>query len=152
MTYWLIKSEPNAYSLADLQRDHKTAWHGVRNYQARNMLRDQMQVGELAFFYHSNTKVCGIVGIAEICRTGYPDISAFDPADKYFDPSSTPAEPRWFVVDVQFKQKFAHIISLQALRANADLASLLILRKGNRLSITPLTPTEWQTILQQATE
>lgn len=152
MRYWLMKSEPNAYSIDDLaaqpkQTDH---WDGVRNYQARNMMRDGMKKGDLVFFYHSNCKPPGIVGIAEVAKESYPDFTAFDPDSKYFDPKSNPDKPRWFMVDVKFKKKFKELISLEQLKTIPQLSSMLLLRKGNRLSITPVSKQEWETILRLA--
>ena len=150
MNYWLMKSEPNDYSIDDLAHDKKTHWDGVRNYQARNMMRDKMQLGDLIFFYHSNIKPPGIVGVMEVCSTPYPDHTAFDPADKHYDIKSDPEEPRWIMVDVKFKQKFDRLISIDELRQQKELQNMMILRKGNRLSITPVTKQEWQAILRRS--
>ena len=146
-----MKTEPTTFSLTDLQQRPKQTepWDGVRNYQARNMMRDQMKVGDLAFFYHSNCQQPGIVGIVKIVKTGYPDYTAFDPTEKYYDPKSNPDSPRWFMVDVQFYQAFKQLMSLDQLKQDPSLKDMLILRKGNRLSITPLTPKEWQLILKK---
>src|SRR5688572_15025605 len=145
MRYWLMKSEPEAFSIDDLQRaPNKTnCWDGVRNYQARNYMRDSMQVGDQAFFYHSSCKVPGITGIVEIVSETYPDFTAFDPNSKYYDPKSTQAVPRWYMRDVKLMTKFPSIISLNELRANPKLAKMVILKSGNRLSITPVTAQEW---------
>lgn len=152
MNYWLMKSEPDTYSLEDLKNepDQIEHWDGVRNYQARNMLRDQMKTGDLAFFYHSNTKVPGIVGVVEIVKAGYPDHTAFDPESKYFDPKSNPESPRWFMVDVKFKHAFKEVVSLESLKANPALTDMLVVRKGNRLSITPVEKRHWDIILKMA--
>lgn len=150
MNYWLMKSEPNSYSIHDLKRDKKTAWDGVRNYQARNMMRDDMQVGDQIFFYHSNTSPVGIAGTMEVCKTAYPDHTAFDPDDHHYDPKSDSNHPRWMMVDVKFKKKFPQIIALSTLRANPELNNMVILRKGNRLSITPITQQEWDAVLKIA--
>lgn len=147
MQYWLMKSEPDAFSIDDLARVGIEPWDGVRNYQARNMLRDQMQVGDQVLFYHSNCDVPGIVGIAEIARAGYPDDTAFNPEAKYFDPKSDPAKPRWYRVDVKFVRKLARTISLQTLRNHPALQTMPLVRKGNRLSVMPVSPAEWQTVL-----
>lgn len=149
MQYWLMKSEPDAFGIEDLANLPKkiSPWDGVRNYQARNMLRDDMKVGDLAFFYHSNCQPPGIVGIVKVVKSGYPDHTAFDPESKYFDPKSQPDNPRWFMVDVQLVEKFAHMITLDELRANPLLKDMVLLRKGNRLSITPVTQTQWRAIL-----
>lgn len=149
MNFWLMKSEPDAFSIDDLiQRPRQTEhWDGVRNYQARNMLRDQMQVGDLAFFYHSNCTPPGIAGIVEIVCEGYPDITAFHPESKYYDPKSTRDNPRWFMVDVKFKEKFERLLSLDELKQHPELAEMQLLKKGNRLSILPVSPAEWHFIL-----
>ena len=145
MRYWLMKSEPDAYSIEDLARDKRTAWNGVRNYQARNFMRDQMKLGDQAFFYHSNCDVPGIAGIVEISRLAYPDRFQFEPGHKYFDPKSTPENPRWVNVDVKFVRK-TRLLSLKELRSYPELASLRILQRDNRLSITPVDPREWEFI------
>lgn len=150
MQYWLMKSEPSTYSIDDLKNEKVDHWDGVRNYQARNMMRDEMKKGDLAFFYHSNCDTPGIVGIVEIHKEGYPDHTAFDPNSKYYDPKSQQDKPRWYMVDVKFKKKFKHIIALAELKQCSALHEMLILRKGNRLSITPITKKEWQTILKMA--
>lgn len=150
MNYWLMKSEPEEFSIDDLQqRPKKTEpWDGVRNYQARNMMRDEMKKGDLAFFYHSNCEVPGIVGIMQICKEGYPDPTAFDPEDKHYDPKSDPDNPRWFHVDVKYKRKFKRTISLAELRDCKPLKDMKILQKGNRLSVTPVSKKEWDYILK----
>lgn len=149
MSYWVMKSEPSVYGIDDLaaqpsQTDH---WEGVRNYQARNMLRDQMRPGDLALFYHSNCLQPGVVGIMEIVRAGYPDQTAFDPESKYFDPKSDSDRPRWYMVDVRFKRRLARTIPLAELKANPALADTPLIRRGNRLSIMPVSAEHWQTIL-----
>lgn len=147
--YWLMKSEPEAFSIDDLKRRAPKAegWDGVRNYQARNMMRDQMQVGDLAFFYHSNAKPSGIAGIMQISKQAYPDPTQFDPNSKYYDPTATPDNPRWFMVGVTFKQKFGQLISLEELKQHPGLANMPLMRRGNRLSIMPVTEAEWGVIL-----
>ncbi len=147
--YWLMKSEPDTFSLDHLAAmpQRTTMWDGVRNYQARNMLRDDMQRGDLAFFYHSNCAEPGIVGIVEVVRAGYPDPSAFDPESPYFDPKSDPGQPRWYVVDVRLKQRLKRTITLGELKAAPELASMALVRRGNRLSVLPVTATEWEFIL-----
>jgi predicted RNA-binding protein with PUA-like domain len=149
MNYWLMKSEPNAFSIDDLeQRPHQTEhWDGVRNYQARNMMRDDMKAGDLVFFYHSNCETPGIVGIAKVVREGYPDFTAFDPNDKHFDPKSNADKPTWFMVDVQFDRKLRRTISLQELKMKEDLAELPLVRRGTRLSIMPVSQQQWEFIL-----
>lgn len=144
-----MKSEPNSFSIDDLyQRPQQTEhWDGVRNYQARNMMRDQMKLGDLAFFYHSNCTPPGIVGIVEIVRESYPDFTCLHPESKYFDPKSTQDRPRWFMVDVKFKERFNKMVSLEELRLQPELASMPLLQKGSRLSIMPVKPEEWEFIL-----
>ncbi len=147
--YWLMKSEPEVYGLDHLRAERRDHWDGVRNYQARNMMRDQMKKGDLAFFYHSNCKEPGVVGIMKIVREGYPDHTAFDPESKYYDPKSDPENPRWYMVDVQYVRRLKRPIGLRELRAyaNAELRDLPLLRRGNRLSIMPVTPDQWTFIL-----
>lgn len=149
MAYWLMKSEPSAYSITDLERDRQTYWDGVRNYQARNHMRS-MQLGDEAFFYHSNCSTPGIAGVVKIVKTAYPDHTAFDPNDIHYDPKSRPDCPRWEMVDVRFVFAFKKILSLTQLRAEPSLGEMLILRRGNRLSITPVTIEEWLTIMRLA--
>ncbi|ACJ17962.1 EVE domain-containing protein [Coxiella burnetii] len=150
MNYWLLKSEPTSYSIDDLFREKNkiTRWDGVRNYQARNFMRDGMKKGDLAFFYHSNCEKPGIVGVVEVVRESYPDLTALDPKDHHYDPKSTPDNPRWLMVDIKFRKKFPQVISLQELRQNPKLKDLLILRKGNRLSITPVSKAHWDAIMK----
>ena len=150
MQYWLMKSEPNCYSIDDLKRDKTEPWDGVRNYQARNFMRDQMQLKDLVFFYHSNAKPTGIAGIAEVCKTGYPDHTAFDPQSDHPDPKSDPNNPRWFMVDVRFKKKFKRVITLQELKADPFLAEMKLLQKGNRLSVMPIDQKYWDYIIAMA--
>lgn len=146
--YWLLKSEPDCFSLTDLERSPKqvTVWDGVRNYQARNFMRDDMQPGDLAFFYHSSCKIPAIVGTVTITKVGIADITALDPKSEYYDPKATPMEPRWYTVQVQFKERFADPVTLQALRQERDLADMALLQRGNRLSILPITPSQWETV------
>lgn len=152
MNYWLFKSEPDAFSIDDLKamKGKKDHWDGIRNYQARNLMRDEMKKGDLGFFYHSSCKVPGIVGIVEIVREAYPDYTALDPESKYYDPKSSADEPRWVMVDVKFKQKFDEVLSLTALREVDALSDMVLLRKGSRLSIQPVSEAQWQTILELA--
>ncbi|MCK9607911.1 MAG: EVE domain-containing protein [Methylomonas sp.] len=149
MQYWLMKSEPEAFSIDDLaERPRQTEhWDGVRNYQARNMMRDQMKVGDLIFFYHSNCQLPGIVGIAEVAKESYPDFTAFNPDDQHFDPKSNPDQPTWYMVDVKFVRKLQRTISLQELKPQQALAELALVRRGNRLSIMPITQQQWDFIL-----
>jgi len=149
MNYWLLKSEPNAFSIDDLKQmpEQTEHWDGVRNYQARNLLRDQLQVGDRAFFYHSNCEQPGIVGIMEVVRAGYPDHTALDPQSKHFDPKSDPAKPRWFMVDVKYLRHTRRLIPLAELKQHPALENMPLLRKGNRLSVTPVSGREWNYIL-----
>ena len=147
MAYWLMKSEPDVFGIDDLKRVKVEPWDGVRNYQARNMMRDEMTKGDQAFFYHSNCEVPGIVGIMTIARAGYPDDTAFDPEAKYYDPKSDPDNPRWYRVDVRFKRKFRKAIPLSELKTYPELADMPLVRKGNRLSIMPVTPEQWRFIM-----
>ncbi len=148
MRYWLLKSEPDAYGIDDLARDKVTAWTGVRNYQARNFMRDQMRPGDRAFFYHSNCAQPGIAGIVEIARAAYPDATQFDKKSHYYDPKATPENPRWVNVDVRFMAK-TQPVGLSELRAHPQLARMRILAKGNRLSVTPVDPAEWRFICEK---
>lgn len=144
--YWLFKSEPDEFSIDDLKRVGVESWNGVRNYQARNFMRDEMKKGDLLLFYHSSCPVPGVVGEATIAKEAYPDPSALDKKSKYFDEKSTASNPRWLMVDVKFKKKYKQVITLEMLREHKGLNDLLILRKGNRLSITPLTQNEFELI------
>ncbi len=150
MNYWIMKSEPNAFSIDDLEQmpNQTEHWDGVRNYQARNMMRDQMKIGDQVFFYHSNCKVPGIVGIMEVVRESYPDHTAFDPQSKYFDPKSDPQNPRWFMVDIKYIRHTRRVIPLTELKECDALENMQLVRKGNRLSIMQLTAVEWETILK----
>jgi len=148
MKYWLMKSEPDEFGIDDLARaPGKTAsWFGVRNYQARNFMRDQMQLGDQAFFYHSSCEVPGIAGIVEVARLAYPDATQFDRKSDYFDSKATLDKPRWFNVDVRFVRK-TRLVPLSELRGYPGLAGMLLLQRGSRLSITPVEPAEWKFIL-----
>ncbi|MGN6134505.1 MAG: EVE domain-containing protein [Aureliella sp.] len=147
--YWLFKSEPDVFSIDDLAKakNRTTYWAGVRNYQARNMLRDEILVGDIVLFYHSNADPTAIVGTARVVRAGYPDFTAFDPKDEYYDPKSSPDAPRWFMVDIQFVEKFAQPLTLQFLRTVAGLKDMVLLRKGSRLSVQPVTADQYATIV-----
>jgi len=151
MRYWLMKTEPTTFGVEDLERAkrHTTPWDGVRNYQARNMLRDEMKKGDLAFLYYSSTDVPGIVALMKIVKEGYPDPTAFDRKHHHYDPDSDPAKPRWFMVDVQLERRLTRVISLEELRKHAtkELKNMVLLRRGNRLSVTPVEPAEWKFIL-----
>lgn len=148
MKHWLLKSEPSSYSIDDLLAAPKrtTCWDGVRNYQARNFMRDEMKKGDLAFFYHSGTTDPGIVGIVEIVREAYPDSSAFDPTSKYFDEKSDPDSPTWYMVDVKFRERFEEPITLAELRGVPGLDGLELLRRGSRLSVQPVSAEHWRII------
>ena len=149
MRYWLLKSEPSSYSIEDMARDRKTAWSGVRNYQARNFMRDQMQVGDRALFYHSNCEEPGIVGVVEVCGPAHPDETQFDRRSKYYDPDAKRDAPRWLNVDVKFVKK-TRLVPLDELRSHKPLERMRILQRGNRLSITPVDPAEWEYIAKLA--
>lgn len=150
MRYWLMKSEPSDCSIDDLAAmpNQTVAWYGVRNYQVRNFMRDQMSVGDGVLFYHSNCAEPGIVGIARVASPAYPDATQFDGKSKYYDPKSTPEQPRWMNVDVQLVKKI-ELISIAELRSHPELERMRTLQKGNRLSITPLDPAEWQFIVER---
>ncbi|HVX01252.1 MAG TPA: EVE domain-containing protein [Candidatus Babeliaceae bacterium] len=150
MHYWLFKSEPSTFSIDDLQKRPKQTehWDGVRNYQARNMLRDDIKVGDQAFFYHSNCTPPGIVGIVEIVKAGYPDNTAWDIQSDHFDPKSTPEKPLWYMVDVRFVKKFKTMITLEQLKNHPILNKMIVAKRGNRLSITPVSKEEWNTVLK----
>lgn len=150
MRYWLMKSEPADVSIDDLAEfpQQSVAWYGVRNYQARNFMRNQMQIGDGVLFYHSNCKEPGIAGIAKVSVLAYPDATQFDPKNKYFDPKATLETPRWFNVDVQMVKKIS-LVPLSVLREHPELANMRTLQKGNRLSITPVDPSEWDFITKR---
>ncbi len=147
--YWLCKSEPEKYSIDDLKRDGETPWDGVRNYGARNSMRDDMNIGDGILYYHSNQKPPAIVGLAEVSSEPYPDALQFDPKSNYFDPKSSEAEPRWVNVDVKFVEKFDNPVTRNALKAEKLLDNMELFRLG-RLSITPVRKEEWDTILEMA--
>jgi predicted RNA-binding protein with PUA-like domain len=138
MKYWLMKTEPNVYSIDDLQKDGTTHWEGVRNYQARNYMRDDMKIGDLVLFYHSNAKPPGVAGIGRVCKESYPDFFSWDPNSHYFDPKASPDNPRWFMVDVEFVEKFAEIVSLDELKEHPALNGMLVIKRGMRLSVQPV--------------
>lgn len=148
MRYWLMKSEPSEYSIDDLVRDGSTPWFGVRNYQARNFMRDQMKVGDRVLFYHSSCADPGIAGLAEVSVAAYPDASQFDADSDYFDPKATPEIPRWFNVEVRLVKR-TRLMPLKELRSYPELATMRILQRGNRLSITPVDPAEYAFILKK---
>ena len=145
--YWLFKSEPGSYSIDQLKKDKRTFWSGVRNYQARNLLRDDIQVGDGVLFYHSNAKPMAIVGVAKVVKAGYPDHTAFDANDEYHDPDSDPDDPRWFMVDIAHVATLAEPLTRDELKAAPGLEDMVLLQRGSRLSVQPVTKREWQAIL-----
>jgi predicted RNA-binding protein with PUA-like domain len=147
MNYWLMKSEPDAFSIDDLKRKKREPWDGVRNYQARNFMRDGMRVGDQVFFYHSNCAEPGIVGIARIATDAYPDPTQFDPKNGHFDAASSRDNPRWVLVDVAFVRKLKRTITLKEMQALPALSGMALVRKGNRLSVMPVDAEDWRTIL-----
>ena len=146
--YWLMKSEPSAYSIDDLEAEGESGdyWDGIRNYQVRNMIRDEIQKGDLALFYHSCCKPPGVAGTMKVLKGSYPDFTAFDKTEKYFDPKSDPKDPRWFMFDVGFRSKFKKLVTLNELKSTKQLENMKTLQKGNRLSITQITKEEFQCI------
>jgi predicted RNA-binding protein with PUA-like domain len=149
MNYWLMKSEPDVFGIDHLKAMPKKTehWDGVRNYQARNMMRDDMKKGDLVFFYHSNCDEPGIVGIMKVVREGYPDHTAFHPESKYYDPKSDPDKPRWYMVDVQYQRKLRRVITLAELKTRKAMEDCPLVRKGNRLSIMPISKRQWDFVL-----
>ncbi|WP_016760104.1 EVE domain-containing protein [Leptospira weilii] len=149
MNHWLFKTEPDVFSIDDLHKapSHIAPWEGVRNYQARNFLRDSIQKGDLVLFYHSRAKPLSIVGIAEVVKPGYPDHFAFDPSHKYFDPKSKPENPTWYMVDIKFKKKFPKPVTVEEMKTQKALKNMVLLQKGSRLSIQPVSPAEFQLVL-----
>ena len=147
--YWLFKSEPTAYSFSDLlkEADQTAEWDGVRNYQVRNFMRDEMKVGDGVLFYHSSAKPLAVVGTAHIVREAYPDSTAWDSNDKHFDSRSTPDNPVWLMVDIKAEQEFAHPVTLPQIKANPGLQDMLLVRRGMRLSIQPVTQQEWEEVV-----
>ena len=147
--YWLMKSEPNVFSIEDLRRaeGRTTCWDGVRNYQARNFLRDEIKVGDGVLYYHSNVEPVGIAGEAVVVREGYPDFTAFDPDDHHYDPKSDPEKPAWYMVDVRFVRACAEVIALTKLKALPGLDRMCVVRRGMRLSVQPVAPEEWALIM-----
>lgn len=147
MAYWLMKSEPDDYSIDDLQRDGTEPWDGIRNYQVRNMFRDDFKIGDKAFFYHSSCKVPAVVGVMTISSAAYPDPTQFDPKAKYYDPKSPEEEPRWLLVDVAFDRKLDRPITLKELKAHPALEEFRLNKRGNRLSIFPVDKAHWDVVL-----
>jgi len=154
MKYWLLKSEPDVFSLEDLKNspNQTEPWDGIRNYQARNLMRDEMKVGDQAFFYHSRQAEPAIVGTVKVVREAYPDHTSWDPSSKYFDEKSSPENPRWLMVDVQFESEFSRPVTLKELRSVPELKEMFLLRKGMRLSVQPVTEEEFQLILAIAND
>ena len=150
--HWLFKSEPSSYSFDDLEsEENQTAeWDGVRNYQARNFMRDDMKIGDYVLFYHSNAKPPGVVGTARIVREGYPDVTAWDSASRYYDPKSDPANPTWMMVDIKADLRLPRFVSLQELKDNPALADMMVTKRGQRLSVQPVKPEEWNEVLAMA--
>jgi len=146
MKYWLMKCEPNAYSIDDLERDRSTSWEGVRNYQARNFMRDEMKQGDRVLFYASNADPSGVSGLAEISREAYADQYAIKPGHKYHDPKATREEPIWYMVDIAFIEKFPAVVSLETLKSAPGLEEMVVTRKGSRLSIQPVTRQEFEIV------
>jgi predicted RNA-binding protein with PUA-like domain len=148
--YWLMKTEPESFSISDLARAsaETTFWDGVRNYQARNLIRDEMMVGDGVLFYHSNANPPAVVGTAEVVRAGYPDPTQFDPQSHHYDADARPAEPRWYMIDVKLGQVFKRAVGLPELRAHPALEEMVLLRKGSRLSVQPVTAKEWSTVVK----
>ena len=142
-----MKSEPDAYSIDDLERDGREGWDGIRNYQARNMMRDDMRIGDEVFFYHSNCKEPGIVGLAKVASEPYPDPTQFDPESRYYDPKSSEEDPRWILVDVEFVRKLDRAITLAEIKQHPGLDGMILTRRGNRLSIMPVSEEHWKLIL-----
>lgn len=146
MGYWLMKSEPETYGIDDLEREGVNMWEGCRNYTVRNYFRDSMKIGDFAFFYHSNSNPSGIVGIMEIVSEAYPDPTQFDPKSHYYDAGSKPENPRWLLRDVKYVSKFKRTVSLAELRETPGLEDMLVIRKGQRLSVLPVSDNEWKII------
>ena len=150
MAYWLMKSEPDVYGIDDLKSDKKTSWDGVRNYQARNFMRDEMKVGDKVFFYHSNAKPVGIVGIAKVVKAAYPDHTQFDKKSKYFDEKATEEKPRWMMVDIGFVEKFSEVLTLDELKTVKAIEKMPLLQRGQRLSVQPVGDKEWKLVAKMA--
>jgi predicted RNA-binding protein with PUA-like domain len=148
MNYWLMKSEPDVFSIDDLKKKKKSGWDGVRNYQARNYMRDDMKIGDIVLFYHSSCEIPCIAGLAKVCKTSHPDPSQWDAKSEYYDPKSTKEAPRWFMVEVEFEEKFDHVITLGTLKETKGLESMPLVQKGSRLSINPVTEKEFKIILK----
>lgn len=152
MQYWLMKSEPDVYPISQLETDGSTHWDGVRNYQARNFMRDEMKIGDKVLFYHSNAKPPGVAGTATICKEGYPDFTAWDPKDSHFDPKTDPENPRWIMVDIAFESTFPRLVSLQELKDNPALEGMLVTMRGQRLSVQPVSKDHFEEVVRMSTQ
>jgi predicted RNA-binding protein with PUA-like domain len=150
--YWLAKSEATCYSIDDLKKDKTTCWDGIRNYQARNFMRDEMKVGDLVLFYHSNAEPPGVAGVAKVVKEAYPDHTQFDPKEQHYDPKSKPDNPAWLMVDLGFVEKFKNLVSLEDLRSRKELADMLVLRKGQRLSLMPVEEKHFELVRQMGSQ
>ena len=150
MQFWLMKSEPDVFSIDDLERVGREGWDGVRNYQARNFMRDTMRIGDRVLFYHSNARPPGVAGIAEVAAEAYPDPTQFDPESGYFDPKATERTPRWFQVDLRFVEKLPRLVSLAEIKAEPALSDMKLVQRGNRLSIMPVEEAEYERIIAMA--
>ncbi len=146
--FWLMKSEPDVYSIDHLETNRVDYWDGVRNYQARNLMRDELKLGDMVLFYHSNAKPPGVAGLARVAREAYPDHTAFDPTSKYFDPKSDPDDPRWLMVDVEFVEKFPGLVPLATLQETPGLEDMMVTKRGMRLSIQPVSAEEWSIVVE----
>lgn len=148
--YWLVKTEPDVFSWDDLKKskNRTTYWDGVRNYQARNYLRDEMKKGDLVLFYHSNTEPLAVMGICEVVREGYPDFTQFDPDNNHYDPKADPKSPTWFMVDVKLTKEFKHPVTLEEIKSNPKLRNMKLIQRGNRLSVMPITKEEFDEIVR----
>lgn len=146
--YWLMKTEPSTYSIDDLKRDNVTHWEGIRNYQARNFMRDRMKIGDLVLVYHSNATPPGVAGIGEVCSAPYPDFFSWDIQSDYFDPKSTPETPKWVMVDIKFVAKFSHYVPLNEIKQNIVLQEMMVIKKGMRLSIQPVNELNFKEIVK----
>lgn len=146
--HWLAKSEPGTYSIEDLERDGTTTWEGVRNYQARNLMRDEVEIGDLVLFYHSSAKPTGVAGVGKVVRDAYPDSTCYDPDSPYYDPKSTKDAPRWVMVDVAFVERFEAVVSLATMKADPELEGMPVLAKGQRLSVMPVTKAHFDHVVK----
>lgn len=148
--YWLMKSEPEVFSITDLEKNGQTLWEGVRNYQARNFMMNDMSVGDEVLFYHSNAEITGVAGIATVSKAAIPDPTAFDKKSEYFEPKATKVKPIWFCVEVKFVKKFKTVVTLAEVKANKKLSKMALVQKGSRLSVQPVLPAEFKEILEMA--